>query len=103
MIQRNALVKSATIDVDDHGCLTAWVHLDYGDSRQGFGGYMLYVPKRENDSTGKFLWRVMEVVGVSSWSDLCGKVIRVRSDGQSIISIGNAIEDKWFTPAAELN
>ena len=42
---KNAVITSATITSDDHGMLSAWLHLDYGGSGQGFGGYCLYLPK----------------------------------------------------------
>lgn len=102
MIERNAIIKSATIDMDDHGVLTAWIQLDYGHSGQGFGGYILYSPTTKKDCTGKFLWRVMEVIGVSSWSQLVGKAVRVRHDNSTVKSIAQIIGDEWFTPAEEL-
>lgn len=43
---KNAVIESVTITNDDHGCLSAWLHLNYGGSGQGFGGYALYLPKR---------------------------------------------------------
>lgn len=41
----NAVIESVSLTSDDHGCLSAWLHLNYGGSGQGFGGYVLYLPK----------------------------------------------------------
>ena len=59
---RNAIIKSARITSDDHGVLSAWLDLDYGDSCQGFGGVALYLPKSFNHHelksvAGHFIWR----------------------------------------------
>ena len=35
---KNAVIKTASITSDDHGLLSAWLILDYGDSGQSFGG-----------------------------------------------------------------
>lgn len=108
---RNAIIESATITNDDHGVLSSWILLDYGDSsHQGFGGYTLYLPKpfkhhRPDDSyAGHWIWRVMEMAGVSKWSELPGKTIRVRRGegiGGSVEAIGHIVEDKWFCPKEE--
>jgi hypothetical protein len=34
---KNAVIESTEITNDDHGCLSAWVHLNYGGSGQGLG------------------------------------------------------------------
>lgn len=80
--EKNAVIKAATISNDDHGLLSAWLTLDYGGSGQGFGGYALYLPKNFShhdpsgpNYAGHFIWRVMEVAGVSSWADLPGMTI----------------------------
>ena len=43
---RNAIITNITLSTADHGCLSSFIHLDYGDSSgQGFGGYVLFAPK----------------------------------------------------------
>ena len=110
--QKNAIITDAEITNDDHGLLTAWLTLDYGGTGQGFGGHSLYLPKgfahhnAKAGFAGHFLWRVMEIAGVSRWSDLRGKTIRVRMEHTGIEAIGHIVKDDWFYPRvdfAELN
>lgn len=110
MYECNAIITSAEIRNDEHGCLSAWLMLDYGGSGQGFGGYALYLPHSykhradpHKDCTGIFIWRCMEIANVSKWSQMVGKTIRVRKESEfdTIKEIGHIIKDNWFCPEKE--
>ena len=100
---KNAVIESVELTSDDHGVLSAWLFLDYGGSGQGFGGYSLYLPKsfthhKLASPAGHFIWRCMEVAGVTEWSKLPGKTIRVRGNRVGIEAIGHIVKDDWFCP-----
>jgi hypothetical protein len=87
--------------------LSAWLDLDYGGSGQAFGGYALYLPKDfvnnadQRNYAGHFIWRVMEVAGVSEWGKLPGKTIRVKAEHSKVHAIGHIVKDDWFNPAED--
>jgi len=102
---RNAVIENATITNDDHGLLSAWVYLDYGGSGQGFGGFSLYLPKSYAhhdlcgpNYCGHFIWRVMEVAGVSRWDQLKGKTVRAKCEHSKVHALGHIVKDDWFNP-----
>lgn len=106
MTERNAKIRSTTLGYEDHGILTCWLNLDYGNSGQSFGGYALDSPdKDKTDHSRKsdaramdFLAAILKTVGVDTWEKLPGQYIRVRADHYQVESIGNLLEDKWLTP-----
>ena len=94
---KNAKITSVQLGFEGHGILTAFLHLDYGDSSaQGFGGYSL-----DSWACAVFVRRVLEVVGVDNWEDLKGQTVRVKAEGHKVHAIGNIIKDKWFNPKEE--
>jgi len=106
MNEQNAIIETARITSDDHGALSAWLQLSYGGSAvQGFGGYVLYLPKTFDHHAmkslaGHFIYRVMEIAGVTKWHELPGKTIRVRAESSfdKIYAIGHIVEEDWFCP-----
>ena len=102
METKNAIITSATIRTDD-GFLDASVCFDYGGSGQCFGGWTLYLPPtwrshKVYSPAGHFIWRVMEIAGVSKWENLKGKTVRVLSDHSHVEAIGHIVRDDWFYP-----
>lgn len=102
----NAIIESVSINDDDRGLLTAYLHLKHEDGNQGFGGYSLYLPKTYThhqlmSCAGHFIWRCMEIAGVDSWEKLPGKTIRVKAEYSKIHEIGNIINNDWFNPALD--
>jgi hypothetical protein len=105
METKNSIIRSADISIE-RGCLSAWLHLDYGGSGQGFGGYVLYVSKSSKHHNmrtvaGHFIHRVLEIADVTRWADLPGKTIRAVSDQASVKKIGHITKDDWFNPSSD--
>ena len=103
---KNAIISSVSIDMGDRNLLTAWVHLDYGGSGQGFGGYALYLPKSYKHHSlesvaGHFIFRCMEIAGVEKWQDMKGKSVRVKASRSRVEAIGHIVKDDWFNPSED--
>ena len=103
LVTQNAIIQSTTITSADHGCLSAWLHLEHSGGCQGFGGYALYLPKSYKHHAlqsvaGHFIWRCMEIAGVEYWENMPGKTIRVQGTASKIIAIGHIVKDDWFDP-----
>ncbi|MCP4615965.1 MAG: hypothetical protein GY844_05975 [Bradyrhizobium sp.] len=105
---KNAVIESVTLEKGDRGFLQCWLHLSYGGAGQGFGGYVLYLPKSYSHHelksiAGHFIFRCMEIAGVDRWEHLPGRTIRVRSDLGKVHSIGHIVKDDWFDPAEDFS
>jgi hypothetical protein len=108
---QNARITGTMLGVEDHGILSAFVHLDYGGTGQGFGGYSLdatpaersaHSKRRPHAACGLFVARVLEVIGVDTWEELKGKSVRVRTEDGLVVALGHYLLDKWFEPRVEL-
>lgn len=83
-VEEIAKIAAVSLGYEDHGIFTLMLHLDYGHSGQGAGGYTLDTPVHKD---GKFkgrrgtaygmewIIRTMRAVGVKDWSELKGKTI----------------------------
>lgn len=105
---KNAVIESVTLEKGDRGFLQCWLHLSYGGSGQGFGGYVLYLPKSYSHHelksfAGHFIFRCMEIAGVERWDQLQGRTICVRSEHHTVHAIGHIVKDDWFDPSADFD
>lgn len=105
---KNAQITGTMLGTEDHGIMTAFLYLDYGDSSQGFGGYGLdaYNQKEKkrisHRTCGEFIMRVLETVGVEKWEDLKGKYIKADSSQEKVHGICNILDiEKWYYPEEE--
>ena len=107
----NAKIKSVTLSMADHECLTFGLVLEGSGWGCMFGGYCIghgYLGadkdefRVENGNGLEAMMRIMDVVGVERWEDLAGKYCRVKTEGwgSSIKIIGNLINNKWFDMGA---
>ena len=105
MEEKNAIIKSTKLGKEDHGIMSFMLHLDYGNSGQGAGGYALDTPIRKNNEFIKrigsaagmsLIMEVLKVVGVENWEDLSGTHIRVRAEHSKVYAIGHIMKDDWL-------
>jgi hypothetical protein len=94
---RNAKITSTFLGNEDHGIPTFFLHLDYGGSAQGFGGYDLRF------FGYSILAEIMKTVGVESWEKLPGKHLRADTDWGKVHRIGNLLRDEWLDPSELAN
>lgn len=104
----NARIVSTMLGAEDHGILSAWIQLDYGNGGQSFGGYAL--DGKRNDELkmrepsvvcGHFIRRVLQVVGVESWEKLPDTPCRVVHEQGKVHAIGHYLKEEWFNPTDE--
>lgn len=95
----NARIESTHLGGDDHGGMTFWLHLDYGHSAQGFGGFGLGT---NNGAPLVYLHlavrEILRATGAEKWESLAGTHIRAEVAGGLVTGIGHIIADRWFRP-----
>ncbi len=105
----NAIINSATLTLERGFILSSFIHLEYDDGGQGFGGYSLGGASGTNfgDHTGgnfaaEWIVNVLRAADVEDWAKLTGKAVRIRKKGgwsSPIVGIGHIIkDDRWFYP-----
>jgi hypothetical protein len=105
----NGIISDVSLMIEDHGCLTIFLHIEMEFGTQGFGGFSLGgFPKDRHNYAGIWIRRIFEMVDVTDWKNIKGKPVRVmyRDDkkvNQPIAAIGHIIKDKWFDPESEFN
>lgn len=87
----NAIILDADLDIER--VLTYWITLDYGGITQGFGGYALGGSSRFTELA---ITRLMEVVGVTRWSDLNESPVRAAIIDGKVRRIGHYLKDNWL-------
>ena len=99
----NAIVRSFDIANDDHGFLSGCLHVNYGTSAQGWGGFRLDHRDKDEDVNrpskvcGAFIAAVLEITGANSVHSVAGRPIRVRKENGLISHIGHFLDDQWFS------
>lgn len=107
----NGTIRSAEIRFSRGFILDCNIEIGFRVGVQVFGGYVLggnpfdAISKcaehhRQGNYAADFIGGVMSVAGVNQFSELKGKVIRVKrhDEGGAIVAIGHAVEDRWYNP-----
>ena len=91
MEAKNAKISSTMLGFEDHGIFTFTLFLDYGGAGQGYGNFSL-----GGTFTDAAIREVLNTVGVKTWEDLPGKVVRVQANHSEVSKLGNYLTDKWL-------
>lgn len=102
----NCRISATSLGMEDHGIMTFFIHLEWHGGGQGAGGFGIdgYDPETKERSIGYgpaivAIRKILEVVGVSTWEQLKGQLVRAKVGGLGSSRapiIGNILEDKWF-------
>lgn len=97
---KNAEIRNTFLGYEDHGIPTYLLQLTYGDGTQAFGMYDL------RGVGCRHIIRILDTVGVKSWEELPGSVLRVKTKPDkfhtgTISAIGHFLKDEWFDPEVE--
>ena len=101
---KNARIVDTYLGIEDHGILTWRLDFDYGGAGQSFGGYTGDQPspstrglKRVGRAEfGTSIRALLDALGVSSWEQLKGQVVRVVASNMKVHKVGHIINDNWF-------
>jgi hypothetical protein len=70
-----AKIERTTLGFEDHGVLTAYLHVKYDAAlHQGVGGYDI------RTTGGEYIARTLQACGVDLWEELVGRIIHVLQD-----------------------
>lgn len=95
----NAIITETFLGLEDHGILTFIIHCKGHSFGAGFGCMGCNSP-----ALPLALEKLFKVLGVSSWEEIAGSYVRVKSlgFGSELEAIGHLIEERWLT-AKELS
>lgn len=109
MNPQNAIIDSCDILATDRymNCLCISIGLKL--QRGGIvclSIYCVYTKDYERNQMGYAIQRIMEIVKTNDWSEVVGKPVRALFErdgrlGDTIIGIGNFLEEDWFVPREE--
>ncbi|MBO7715764.1 MAG: hypothetical protein J6S85_19535 [Methanobrevibacter sp.] len=100
----NARIVGSKLGFNEHGifdfCLVLEIQNGGGVSLGGYAmdQYNEELKKRVGTEYGmNLIMRILEVVGVNTWEELCGKYIRIKDAkiGDRVTAIGNLMKDEW--------
>ena len=103
----NAVIKSVSLTIADHGVLSGWLQIKFKSGQCGFGGYILgkvnAYTAGSHDFAADFIIRSMQIMDVEKWEDIPGCPLRCLHEGLGggIVAIGNFLGDDWFCPCEE--
>lgn len=94
----NAQIVGTFLGVEDHGCLTLFLHLKGDGWNVSWGGRNLGNAAGFHEHGIEYIAKILDTVGVRSWEELNDVYIRVENCGfgSSIEKIGNIVEDVWL-------
>lgn len=87
LYRRIGKIKATTLGYEDHGILTGWLHLDFGGTAQGAGGYSLADRGNPHVACGCWVAGVLRACGVEKWEDVAGRTVLALYDS-----------DEWSAP-----
>lgn len=100
----NAKIVRTSLGVEDHGIMTAYLHMEFACGGQAFGGYALdqynktCKSRHGSDFGMEFVKQVLSVLEVTDWEKLPGTFCRIERENGLIVRIGHFMKENWFDP-----